>query len=371
MDEFFAQNRLSAFIDGELPESEMAEVSKAIDESPELRRTYEEMHRTVQYLRAHGSVEAPASLHLQVMQAVEDLPVPRPWRSLPRRLLARLPREGLALAAVAVTILVLVWQTPRPANGPGGDEASAQEKQAVAAGPAAEKGAADKDTGNAQASKGTATIGVGVLPQGTPLPDGASLAGKEQAQDQLLQKEHPRPIKGQPVGNNAPLSAYLPPPAGSGGSGGLNPGTRHLPSVTSVPGEPYVPDWDKEPADEAQARATLATPPPGEPPTESAPGPTITYRLHGVPSDGLRVIVSLTERLGGHAYTPAGQPFSAFTLTNERNHATLILQLPSGQLDALDPQLRHVGALSEVRRPPELMVSESKVEVEVEVFYAP
>ena len=59
MDTFFARNRLSAYLDGDLPSSEAREVEAALHRDAELRAEYEAMRAGVELLRAHGPIAAP------------------------------------------------------------------------------------------------------------------------------------------------------------------------------------------------------------------------------------------------------------------------------------------------------------------------
>ena len=59
MDTFFAKNRLSAFLDGALPDGEAAEVADAIERDPALKAEYEQLRMAVAALRRHGPVSAP------------------------------------------------------------------------------------------------------------------------------------------------------------------------------------------------------------------------------------------------------------------------------------------------------------------------
>ena len=112
MDEFFARNRLSAYIDGELSDTEMAEVARAIEEQPEVRQAYRELLDAVELLREHGPVQAPSRFHADVMRRVEELPAARGWFSWLLRPLGRYPMQGLGVAVVAAAVLLLVFRGP-------------------------------------------------------------------------------------------------------------------------------------------------------------------------------------------------------------------------------------------------------------------
>ena len=71
MDAFFAKNRLSAYLDGSLPEGEAAEVEQALAEDPALRAEYESLRQAVKLLREVGPVKAPDDLHKRIMARIQ------------------------------------------------------------------------------------------------------------------------------------------------------------------------------------------------------------------------------------------------------------------------------------------------------------
>lgn len=108
MNEFFARERLSAYIDGELSASEMAEVDAALQRSAELREEYDRLVATVDYVRDHGSLTAPPDFHARVLAAVEDEPMPGGFWLRLKAFFTPVPMESLAVAVAAVLVAVLV-----------------------------------------------------------------------------------------------------------------------------------------------------------------------------------------------------------------------------------------------------------------------
>lgn len=108
MNEFFARERLSAYIDGELSASEMAEVDAALQRSAELREEYDRLVATVDYVRDHGSLTAPPDFHAKVLAAVEDEPMPGGFWLRLKAFFTPVPMESLAVAVAAVLVAVLV-----------------------------------------------------------------------------------------------------------------------------------------------------------------------------------------------------------------------------------------------------------------------
>ena len=101
MDSFFAKNRLSAYLDGKLPEPEASEVAAAIERDPELNAEYEHLRRSVNLLRTAGPVKAPSGFHARVMEQVRDEPHPGGLVIQLQRVFRRIPTEAMALAAAA------------------------------------------------------------------------------------------------------------------------------------------------------------------------------------------------------------------------------------------------------------------------------
>jgi hypothetical protein len=69
---FFAQNRITDYLEGDLPASDLADFEVAMAEHPELAEEVE-MHRLAQRLiKEQGQHRAPPELHAQIMEAIED-----------------------------------------------------------------------------------------------------------------------------------------------------------------------------------------------------------------------------------------------------------------------------------------------------------
>ena len=105
MDPFFARNRLSAYIDGALPEREASEVAEAIARDPELQAEYDALRAAVSALRQHGPVSAPEGFKARVMASVEREPTQGGVVIQLRRFFTRVPIEALAVAAAALLVV--------------------------------------------------------------------------------------------------------------------------------------------------------------------------------------------------------------------------------------------------------------------------
>lgn len=126
-----ANEDLSAYLDGELTDAEMAELEAELARDPDLRADLQALEGVVQFLREEGPDMAPLGFHHRVMERIEQEHPQRPsfWAWLRRPF--GLPLEGwlVALAAAAVLLFVLprdrapedsdAWTVtpPEPADG--------------------------------------------------------------------------------------------------------------------------------------------------------------------------------------------------------------------------------------------------------------
>ena len=110
----FADERLSAYVDGELDAAERKRLELELERDPELRAEVEALQATQSLLQRHGPAVAPTDFRVRVLEAVADEPVSAPWWAWLRRPFG-LPSEGLLVAAVAVAVLwVAIPEPPAP-----------------------------------------------------------------------------------------------------------------------------------------------------------------------------------------------------------------------------------------------------------------
>jgi len=99
--------RLSAYLDGELPADEVARLEAELAADPSLQADLDELSAVVRMLGEEGPVRAPLGFHHAVMQRIEEeYPAQPSWAWLRRPF--GLPLEGLAVAAVALLVLAVV-----------------------------------------------------------------------------------------------------------------------------------------------------------------------------------------------------------------------------------------------------------------------
>jgi negative regulator of sigma E activity len=102
-----ADERLTDFIDGELSDSEAAELEAELARDPELRAMLADLRHVRDTLATHGPVKARPVLFDKVMAAVENEPMPanNSWAWLRRPF--GIPLEGLALVAAALLVVLI------------------------------------------------------------------------------------------------------------------------------------------------------------------------------------------------------------------------------------------------------------------------
>jgi negative regulator of sigma E activity len=300
MDAFFARNRLSAYLDGDLPEAEAAEVAAALERDAELRGELEGMQEAVRLLRAVGSTRAPPGFEARVMARVEAEGGGGVVVRL-RDFVRRLPVEALALAAAAAVVVIVIQGRPEDS---GERAATAEGPLTPDAGPPALQAAAPR----AEPSEASAD----------PTP------GPQDLDAQAPRRSGPR----------APTPGEV--------------------------GEVYVPDWEREdgvqqatlegspaagPEDAAAQPAEDAAPaaPAGAPPVESGPPPRGFQLMVSDPSVQYQ-LVNLVEGLGGQAFDRRGRPTRGAMLTEEDNFTSLRLLVPAAKGPDLERQLSGLGA---------------------------
>ena len=113
----FADERLSAYVDGELDAAERRRLELELERDPELRAEVEALQATQSLLQRHGPAVAPTDFRVRVLEAGADEPVSAPWWAWLRRPFG-LPSEGLLVAAVIGVSIIpgLILRTCTP-NG--------------------------------------------------------------------------------------------------------------------------------------------------------------------------------------------------------------------------------------------------------------
>jgi len=105
MTDRFANEQLTAYLDGELDPTELAELEVALREDAALRDELEALRGAVDFLRTHGPLHAPDGLLGAVLARVAEEPEPVVHLAAWWRRPMGVPLEALAAAAVALVVV--------------------------------------------------------------------------------------------------------------------------------------------------------------------------------------------------------------------------------------------------------------------------
>jgi len=310
---FFAINRLSAYIDGELPDNEAAEVERAIAADPSVRDEYQRMLSTVELLRTRGPLQAPPTLHGAILARVAD--EPDPVVGFWARLLApfhAIPMEAVGVVFAVVAVVVLINQKPGMDAPPADPAPAAVERAEEAAPPPLEQ----------------------ALPQQPP-----KLASRPE------QPAPPAPEAGLPAKPMGTSAARTGSGVGTQGAettqakGGDKSGGKKAPSKKDArvqkvtpPKQAYEPEWEQQGDDHSTGY--------GEP--NALQTRPYYYRLDPRDQHGLRELRKLAARYGGSLKYLDGRAFQDQTL-QDGDLVDLRADVPSDQVEAFVAALKQLG----------------------------
>lgn len=310
MDPFFASNRLSDYIDGQLSDEEAAEIARALDTNPALRAEYDAMQQAVSLLRTHGPTTAPPDFHANVMAAVGAQGRPGVVVQL-RDFFRQVPLEAVALAAAAIIVVVVLLDPSAPPDD--GAPAMVDVRGGAVAPIADIEPAADFTLPSASAS---------AQPAPAPAP--------------------------------APAAEAKPSPSTSLAS--------KLEGI-ETPKEAYVPDWERKA--EIPMPTTEPEPEPASATTEDAGADAMEnvkvtpdeltggvqadvatpyeYRITLGDADVLFSLQQLAQSAEGRLLDHRGEPMAARALTEEQNYARVQLVVPPGKAEQVHARLKELG----------------------------
>ncbi len=330
MDTFFARNRLSAYLDGELSAAEAREVEAAISRDAGLRAELEQMRSAIELLRAEGLVSAPVGFAARVRERVDEEPMRVGWRLW----VTQIRPEAVMLAAAALLVVVYVGHRREhpPAAIPG--------TEAVATG-----GAFGGDEGGVEGNLSTEPAAE-VQAAAPPVEaEDAIASGSTLSNDGVLGNELPAKAQAEPPKSQS-LAERLPKPkAASAGE--------------TV--EPWQPEWEKETVE--QAPETM----PGEI-NFYAPAP-FRYRVTARDGRALKTLAAIAAELGGELQDSRGRPVAAWSL-EEGDSRSVRVAVPAYNAAALAARLREVGEVETIVQKDTLLADpNADVPVQVELLY--
>lgn len=311
MDTFFARNRLSAYLDGDLPIGEAREVEAAIHRDPELRAEYEQLRGAIEFLRANGPMQAPAGFanRLHIRLAAEPAP------SRLRVALARVRYDYVAIAAVAAMALVVV--------------------------------------------------GTHHADEAAPVPAPTTVAAAEA----------PSPVRADPapshadgvIGDEGGFAAASTPKPGAAEPAPAK--VRKQLENAGVDREPFQADWERE-ANQAPgvdlAAPTTAAAPPVQVGTLYSPAPW-RYRIHAAGANPLKDLLAVASSLGGRIVDAKGRPLADYPMDDGDSTAVRVY-VPSYNVEALQRKLAELGTVDTIATDPDVLYQNgAEVPVSIEV----
>ena len=297
MDPFFARNRLSAYLDGELPSAEAREVEEALAESAELRAELASLSAAIALLRRGGPVPAPEGFAQRVEARIATEPLRVGWR----RHLHGFRIEVGMLAAAAVVVLVFAARKPEAPEGE--DSVASGEASTVAPPPAV-------DIASVPMLEKAEPSTIGEAPEADGLLAEPSFARRELASKRAEGKESSiAPTK------SAPTSTAKSKARSS--------------SSTTYEREPYSPAWEQTPE--------VPEPPPT---VQAVAGFQFRLKAHG--DTGLRDLAALAASLGGKLTDARGKELAPYPMESGDSR-TVKLVLPSVNAGAVAARLYEYG----------------------------
>jgi hypothetical protein len=306
MDPFFARNRLSAYLDGELPSGEAREVEDALAQSPELRAELDGLRAAIALLRRGGPIPAPRDFARKLDARIAKEPLRVGWR---RHVYGFRMEVGM-LAAAAAIVLVFAAQKP--------DEDVEADGSAVPA----------------------------------PAVDVASVPGldKEGPSIASAPPDADGVLGGEPVAKKA-LAQKL---SEKKSAGKVPAASKSKSSKSSYEKEAFVPAWE-------QGDAAL------EPAPTVQSGSPFKFRLKAHGDTGLRDLASFAASRGGKLTDARGKELAPYPMnTGERR--TVKLLLPSGNAGDVAARLYEYGDIEVINLPTTtLYANGATVPVEIEI----
>ncbi len=324
MDTFFARNRLSAYLDGDLPSGEAREVEAAIQRDAALRAEYEELRGAVEFLRSNGPLEAPAGfanrLHIRVMAE------PAPSRL--RTALRRVRYDYVGLAAVAALALLVVG-THHPPEG-------------------------------TDAPPPTPTVAAATAP--SLAPPASPGAPENPHADGILGDEGGFAVAAHPA-QKPPSSAP----------------SQHADAPVANDREPYQADWEKDASlapgnttgtpgstDNTASYAANSQTQSAQTPTLYSPAPW-RYRIHPSGANPLKDLIGVASALGGRIVDAKGRPLADYPM-DDGDSAAVRIFVPSYNVSALQEKLKGLGTVDTIATDPNVLYQNgAEVPVSIEV----
>ena len=349
MKEFFATNRLSAYIDGQLSDAEMAEVEKSIRENPAVRSEYNRILHAVELVRHQGPVPVPEGFRerLDARLAVERAPRARlRWLPAPLR---RLPMEAIGLAMAAILVVGVIQRDPT-IDSESAEEPETLAKEEVMDPPGAEEPPIVQEGVNMELEAERAELSAADASVSEGLSE-RSASTKEAA---MQRRAVPPPTKGKESEDSQVGMGVLPQLQDGAGS------------VGTVSQDEII-DWEDQ-YQEAGGSASLRGLEDNSTTVNMGP---VRYRLYPKSAEVLWQIQRLAERYGAQLQKTNGTEMAPYSMTTESNYANLKLRMSPQRMESFVAALRELGAMSLVQQEETRLYGGGMMELELEVQFEP
>jgi hypothetical protein len=366
MNTFFARNRLSPYLDGELSAEDARAVEAALAEDAELREELAVLRETAALLRGLD-VRAPDGFAERVAARAALEPKPTAWRRWLRGVGGA--RSLVAVAAAAVFVFAAIGGLREPSADDSGNEPEAVAPAAAPAdadAPPPLEPPPDAEPGDADLSGDlSGDLGDDAAPADPrPVPsDDASTArsllsrtyGRASTEAAPATSGLPAGTTGKGKGERAgswrgaaQASGIAPPPGGVEGGSSRASGRR---GSAGTEREAYVADWESR----------------GDVTAVAVTAPTVEYRVVSATESGLKELAAVARSLGGDVRDSRGDALAAYPM--ESGEARIVrVVVPASKLAALGARLSSVGEVQVVAETGAGMYApDAKVPVRVEI----
>ena len=347
MKEFFATNRLSAYIDGQLSDAEMAEVEKSIRENPSVRSEYNRMLHAVELVRNQGPLPVPEGFRerLEARLALERAPKPRlKWLPPPLR---RLPIEAIGLAMAAILVVSVIQRDP--ATDAETPETLAKEETTPPQPPDEPQAVQEGVNIDLESNEVELSAAEEPLAEGSGVQE--SSKGKEGA---VRRRVSPPSSRSKDAEDPQTGMGVLPRLQGSSGN-------------TDATLEEDAVDWEDQ-YEEAGGVSSMSEMEASLPAVNMGP---VRYRLYPKSSEVLWQIQRLAERFGAQVQKANGTNMAPYSMTTESNYANLKLRMSPQRMESFVAALRGLGAMSLVEQEETRLYGGGMMELELEVQFEP
>lgn len=307
MDTFFARNRLSAYLDGDLPSGEARDVEAALNRDPELRAEYEQLRGAVDFLRSNGPIAAPEGFANRLHIRIAAEPPPSRLRST----LRRVRFDYVGIAAVAAMALIFVGTRH---DDPVDASTAAPPTVAVAQAPG--------------------------LPEETSVEPDVKVPGA------------PGPEAGFAT---TPPSSRSKPVASK--------------STSGTEREAFQAEWERDPpaADGSLTTGTTGSATQTTPVASLYSPAPWRYRVHVGGTNPLKELMDVASSLGGRIVDAKGRPLADYPM-DEGDSQAVRVYVPSYNVEALQRKLKELGTVDTIATDPEMLYQNgAEVPVSIEV----